>query len=114
MSIGIDPLLPPSPIFPGDLRCTGAGLLFHMDVAGTAINKNAKPVVGIRDGLYLDAVGLLWIVVGDIRLRSCIDTHHYRHPWPQSLTLRLPRINRDPHRHPLGNFDVVAGGVVGL
>ena len=40
----------------GDLRYTGAGLMMHMDVAGTAPKAAPAPVVGSKNGLYVDAV----------------------------------------------------------
>ena len=62
----------------GDLRYTGAGLLFHMDVAGTSINKNAKPVAGIKEGVYLDAVMRAGRVKTDFSSNDLIDAEGVR------------------------------------
>ncbi|MBW3504554.1 autotransporter outer membrane beta-barrel domain-containing protein [Pseudomonas sp. NKUCC02_KPG] len=62
----------------GDLRYTGAGLLFHMDVAGTAINKSAKPVAGIKEGLYLDAVMRAGRIKTDFSSNDLIDAEGVR------------------------------------
>ena len=62
----------------GDLRYTGAGLLFHMDVAGTSINKNAKPVTGIKEGVYLDAVMRAGRVKTDFSSNDLIDAEGVR------------------------------------
>ncbi|WP_341305474.1 autotransporter [Pseudomonas sp. TMP25] len=39
----------------GDSRYTGGGVLFHMDVAGTGLNKTPPSNTGAKDGLYIDA-----------------------------------------------------------
>ena len=62
----------------GDLRYTGAGLFFHMDVAGTAINKSAKPVAGIKEGLYLDAVMRAGRIKTDFSSNDLIDAEGVR------------------------------------
>ena len=62
----------------GDLRYTGAGLLFHMDVAGTAINANTKPVAGSQEGLYLDAVARAGKVKADFVSHDLVDAQGVR------------------------------------
>jgi len=39
----------------GDSRYTGGGVLFHMDVADTGLNKKSVSHTGATDGLYIDA-----------------------------------------------------------
>src|SRR5450830_2145718 len=63
-------------------------------------------IAGAPDGL---SVGFY-----RLDLTGGVDTHHHRQPRAQPIDLLLPRVDDDPYRHPLGDLDEVAGGVVGL